>query len=131
MNADGGNRLVVRGRAGFTLVELAVVVAVIGILSAMAIPNYLHASERARRGSCLSNQRNLMIVAALYSAEQGFLDGTVNCSTLLDEGYCSDALAECPSSKNADHDDYDISFEEGELVDIDCTVGGEEHRLAF
>ena len=74
------------GAAGFTLVELAIVVVIIGILALMALPNFLRASERARRGSCLCNQRNLMVATVLYSADTGFLDGVVNCSVLHDQG---------------------------------------------
>lgn len=128
---SAGSRAALTQSGGFTLVELAVVVTVIGILSAMAIPNYLHASERAKRGSCLSNQHHLATVASLYSVEQGITDGVLNSSVLREDGYCSDALAECPSSKNADFDDYDVTLVEGEIVEIECSVGLDEHRLAF
>lgn len=42
-------------RRGFTLVEIMIVVLVIGILMAIAIPNFVHARESARSRSCRAN----------------------------------------------------------------------------
>ena len=56
-----------RTRGGFTLVELMIVVALIGVLSAIAIPGFLSYQARARRAESYSN------LSALAIAEKGYV----------------------------------------------------------
>ncbi len=46
----------VRSTKGFTLVEIMIVVAIIGILIAIAVPSFLRAREISRRNACQENQ---------------------------------------------------------------------------
>jgi prepilin-type N-terminal cleavage/methylation domain-containing protein len=125
----GSRRKDLTARGGFTLIELAIVVTIIGILSGIAIPNYLRAADRAKRGSCLANQRNLIQAALLYCSDNQFLEGELTSGTLHDAGYCTPEMAECPVSRVVDYEDYVITIANSGVVSVECVVAGAEHQL--
>lgn len=49
----------VRNQKGFTLVEIMIVVAIIGLLAAIAIPNFVTARDNARVNACINNLRQI------------------------------------------------------------------------
>ncbi|RYF02541.1 MAG: prepilin-type N-terminal cleavage/methylation domain-containing protein [Deltaproteobacteria bacterium] len=59
------------GARGFTLVELMIVFAIIGILGAIAVPNFLKFQARARQSEAKANLRGYFTSAKSFYAEQG------------------------------------------------------------
>jgi len=58
-----------RNRKGFTLIELMIVVAIIGILAAIAIPNFISMQLRAKRAELPSNLDGVRTAEKAYHAE--------------------------------------------------------------
>lgn len=75
-----------KNKKAFTLVEIMIVVAIIGVLAMIAIPAYLRARENSRRSACINNLRLIEDAKEQYAMEYGRRNGDpVNSTDPSDE----------------------------------------------
>jgi len=62
-------KLAYSGKSGFTLVEIMIVVAIIGLLAAIAIPNFVTARQAAQKNACIANLKQIEGAMQLYALD--------------------------------------------------------------
>lgn len=92
----------------FTLIELLVVIAIIAILAAILFPVFAKAREQARKASCASNMKQIVLASQIYiqdydetyAPEQDPYDGNLYWEFLFYPYIKNAQLFQCPSNPN-------------------------------
>jgi len=97
-----------RRKGGFTLIEIMIVVLIIGILLAIAIPNFMRAREVSRAKSCIANLKQIQTAKEQWAMDFKQADAStpadMTCLTTDDaanlKGAYIKAAPSCPSGGN-------------------------------
>ncbi|MGE5248182.1 MAG: type II secretion system major pseudopilin GspG [Verrucomicrobiota bacterium] len=71
---DGGNRL--RDRAGFTLIEIMVVIVILGLLAALVVPKLIGRTEEAKKTQARVQIKHIQQALELFKLDNGFFPTT-------------------------------------------------------
>ena len=108
-------------KSGFTLVEIMIVVALIGLLAAIAIPNYVRARNSSFRKGCINNLRQIESAKQQWALENRKTDGDTPSQTDLTPYIKNLLFPTCPAGGS-----YTIDTVS---TDPTCTKSAEGHVL--
>jgi prepilin-type N-terminal cleavage/methylation domain-containing protein len=84
-------------KSGFTLVEIMIVVAIIGLLAAIAIPNFVRARTTAQTNACINNLRQIDGAKEQWALENKKAEGDAVVDADID-AYIKGGAPACPAS---------------------------------
>ena len=111
-------------KKGFTLVEIMIVVAIIAILAAVAIPNFIRYRNDSRTAACIANMKQLQTAAESWLTKNPTGTPTVDdlCGT-GDDKYIKNTLT-CPKGGS-----YTIGKDANGSITVTCGSNDPDHVL--
>ena len=111
-------------KSGFTLVEIMIVVAIIGLLAAIAIPSFMKSRESSQQKACINNLRQIDAAKDQWATETGQSTGAaVNTAALTNSvnEYIKGGTPTCPAGGTYTYNAVS--------TDPSCSVTDTDHAL--
>jgi len=113
-----------RKPAGFTLVEVMIVVAIIGLLASIAVPNFIHSREVSHQKACIANLRQLEGAVQSWALEQKKSSGdSIDSGELFGSTAYIKSVLHCPAGGSYSY------FLIGNPIHVSCSLTTQGHTL--
>ncbi len=117
--------MIISSRKAFTLVEIMIVVAIVAIILAVALPNYLKSGKTSAKNICISNLKQIDGAIEQWALDHDIAPGTYPSSQQEEEiyGYIKEGKPKCTSGG-----EYTIHAI-GSNPQVACSREDEGHKL--